>query len=172
MDIRNFLEQRQPVRLALSCGLDVTARKVEMLDLIAAGQLPAPLLDQALAFQLGEAMRVTTDSLAERLPFLNAVVCAIVIAPRFVASVAGLAPAPEAGPHAYRDGAGLLVYDVNLLPVSARLELFAWAQPEVRPFAEFPGEQSAHGADAEASGATLRAAPQRVPRGKLARPAT
>jgi hypothetical protein len=137
--------QGRQATLNLSCGLTVTVRKVDLLDLAAQGQIPVPLhaaVQQMLAQQGAGGLDIAT--LPERAAIIDLVVKAALVEPP-------LADAPS-------DDAITL----DELPFVDRISIFSWAHEEAAQVATFPG-------DAPSGGGVARGR-QRVPRPSLGTP--
>ena len=137
--------QGRQATLNLSCGLTVTVRKVDLLDLAAHGSIPTPLhaaVQQMLAQQGAGGLDLAT--LPERAAIIDLVVKAALVAPPLADE-----PSDEA-------------ITLDELPFVDRISIFSWAHEEAAQVATFPG-------DAPSSSGVARGR-QRVPRPPLGTP--
>jgi hypothetical protein len=109
--------------MRLACGLTVTLRKVSLLDLAAAGDIPTPLIGEVEAI-LNDGLRIDVGRLKETMGAVDLVVKAAVVEPT-------LTDAPGNGQIA-----------VSELPGNDRLSIYTWAHKEASAFARFPERQS------------------------------
>ena len=145
-DLNAWRQGRQET-LTLSCGLTVTVRKVDLLDLAATGQIPVPLhaaVQQMLA-QQQDAGGLDVTTLPERAAVIDLIVAAALIEPRI------------------SDEPSESTITLNELPFVDRISIFSWAHEEAAQVATFPGES--------ASGQRVARGRQRVPRSPVADPA-
>lgn len=126
MELRAWRERlKQGEQFCLPSGLEVRLRRAGLLDLMATGRIPAPLVGTVEAIMDRKEVRMTVAEFPKFVQVINAVVIASVIAPE-------VAEEP-----------GETVVGVEELPVADRLAIFNWAtQPgeELRPFRQTAGE--------------------------------
>ncbi len=131
----NDLAQWRAGRLrseTLPSGLQVTIKRVEMLDLVADGAIPLPLLGMAEQFASGETLTVGLADWPLYAPLINAIAKAVLVDP----------PAADAPDEAH--------LGVTELPMSDRIALFMMALGDTQRVATFRGEQDANVATASA----------------------
>lgn len=114
----------------LSCGLTVIARKVQLMDLAARGEIPAPLYAQVEAL-MGMAEqgggRVELSDFREHAAVINLVCMAAVVSPPIAVE-----------PSETHVG-------IEEIPFVDRLAIFNWAQEEASQVATFPGNATGNG---------------------------
>lgn len=106
-------------------GLTLTARRVELVDLAAQGQIPAPLLGQV------EALLSQAEAAGGRIDLADVPRYAQVI--DLVAKAAVVDPPVADEPDETHIG-------VREIPFMTRIEIFHWAQGEASAVATFPGD--------------------------------
>lgn len=124
INLRAWRQQRQST-LALTCGLTITVRKVQLLDLAARGQVPAPLHSQVEALMSRSQGRAPSALGIAEFPqhaqVIDLVVRAAVLDPPITDE-----PSPD-------------TLSIDELPFTDRLAIFNWAQEEAAQVATFPG---------------------------------
>lgn len=145
-DLNAWRQGRQET-LTLSCGLTVTVRKVDLLDLAAKGQIPVPLhaaVQQMLA-QSAADPGLDVATLPERAAVIDLIVAAALVEPRISAEPSDT------------------TITLSELPFVDRISIFSWAHEEAAQVATFPGEP--------VSGQRIARGRQRVPHPPVADPA-
>ncbi len=123
MDLKAWREKRKGERKTLPSGLDVTLRRVDLLDLAVQGGIPAPLMKAADKMLIGTNVAVQDFEAAE--PVINLVVKACVVEP------------------AIGDEDGGDQIGVRELPVQDRLAIYNWANSGVAQLKDFRSEARA-----------------------------
>ena len=142
MGLKAWREKRKGERKTLPSGLDVTLRRVDLLDLAVQGGIPAPLMKAADKMLIGTNVAVQDFEAAE--PVINLVVKACVVDP------------------GVGDEGGGDQGSARELPVKDRLAIYNWANSGVAQLQDFGGEARAV-TDAALAGRDLyRAETQRV----------
>lgn len=123
MDLKAWREKRKGERKMLPSGLDVTLRRVDLLDLAVQGGIPAPLMKAADKMLIGTNVEVKDFENAE--PVINLVVKACLVD-------------PVVGDESDENQVG-----VRELPVQDRLAIYNWANSGVAQLQDFRGEEGA-----------------------------
>lgn len=136
--------QKRQESMVLPSGLEVTLRKVDLMDLVAGGQIPAPLLSQIEGLSdLSEADAADNTKMLEKLPeyidAINALVMGCVIDPPMAA-------------HGDDDHLG-----VDELSLDDKMTIFEWASSGTAALEKFRAEPGADG-DPARDGQGLRPA--------------